>query len=480
MSKKVNVFFEIETINRELDSRLFLASVLANSKLRFYIGQTNAIFDLVSQSKNGIYWPRGKRHLDKNFDSTNENKSGKNPTRYAELKKRGHKFIWLDEEGGVFWGQRPEWEQMMLRMLNPLQLDAEDPVCTWGDLQRDFYLSLNPACSERIETVGHPRFDLYKPKYREYFAPEVDRLREQYGDFLLVNTNFHRANTVTGLKKIFGNRIRSFTSDDRRYLLDRWLHINRVLNDFVSMITILSLEMPQLNVVIRPHPSENVDIYRTIFNGMKNVHVVQDGSVGPWLLAARAMMHDGCTTAIEGDMCGTQVINYKTVTDERFDIPLPNLFGVRCQSPEQAVDMMTRVLRGERLSEDSETASEKQAQIDDNVPNLIANFPVTREALSPFAQKIEEIAATLAPQQEVISNGKVDGKSRPGFGFLSGALHIKQKTKGGRSVERDVQPKFYGLQEAKIPAHMKVIQQMLNKEIHYSIYSNEIMCIDSD
>lgn len=477
MSEKVNVFFEIETINRELDFRLFLASLAATSKTRFYIGQTDAIFNLVSESHNGLY-------LGKNLRPTNEDWSDKRHGRYKLLKQRGHKLIWLDEEGGVFWGERPEWEQMLLRSLDPAQLDADDQVCAWGDLQRDFYLSLNPACGANLTTTGHPRFDLYKPKYREYFAADVARLREQYGDFLLVNTNFHRANTVEGLKKIFSNRVKSFTSSDRYYLLERWLHINHVLTDFARAITALCVELPQLNIVIRPHPSENVDFYRLMFDGAKNVHVTQEGSVGPWLFASRAMMHDGCTTAIEGHMCDTQVINYKPVIDERFDIPLPNSFGVRCQSPEQAVDMMTRVLRGEKLSEEDESERERKDTLRASTPDLIANFPVEREAFGVLVQQLQETAATL-PLQSEIAASQSSGfhkkeEPRRAFGFLSGARGGKKKSKNKKGLETGMQPKFYGLQEADVPARMKAIQKMLDKNIRYTMHSNELMCIESD
>lgn len=316
----------------------------------------------------------------------------------------------------------------MLRNLNPTMLDAEDQVCTWGSLQLDFYRSLNPSCSHSMKTTGHPRFDLYKPKYREYFRENVEAIKKQYGDFLLVNTNFHRANTVEGLKKIFSNRVQSFTSADRYYLLERWLHINRVLTDFVTVITTLSTELPELNVVIRPHPSENPNFYRMIFSGVKNVHISQEGSVGPWLLACRAMMHDGCTTAIEGHMCDTQVINYKTVTDERFDIPLPNLFGVRCHSPSQALEMMRGVLRGETLTDESELSIQKKKQVATDVPQFIANFPVEKEAFDAIVplvlQSMQTLPSTLQPDIQI------DKKSTmPIINMLRGKRHSAKRKK---------------------------------------------------
>ena len=173
MAGKVNVLFEIETINRELDFRLYLASLAVNSRTRIYVGKCDLMAEVVSDTSNSLY-------VGKNIRPTNEDWSDRRHGRYKTLMERGHKLLWLDEEGGVFWGERHEWEQMLLRSLDPVKLRPEDEVCVWGDLQKEFYLSLKPSCGPRMETTGHPRFDLYKPKYREYFAADVKRLSEQY------------------------------------------------------------------------------------------------------------------------------------------------------------------------------------------------------------------------------------------------------------------------------------------------------------
>lgn len=71
MSIKANVWFEIETINRELDFRLFLASLCVNPETRIYIGQQEVIFSAIRTSKNGLYVGKNIRPaagLDKGVD----------------------------------------------------------------------------------------------------------------------------------------------------------------------------------------------------------------------------------------------------------------------------------------------------------------------------------------------------------------------------------------------------------------------------
>jgi hypothetical protein len=116
------------------------------------------------------------------------------------------------------------------------------------------------------------------------------------------------------------------------------------LVNFVRLVNRLSVEFPQLNIVLRPHPSENRDFYQPAFDGVPNVHVTREGSVGPWLFACRAMIHDGCTTGLEAFFGEVPIISYKPLTDPQHDLYLPNLFGVRCTSDEEVLEQVGRVI----------------------------------------------------------------------------------------------------------------------------------------
>jgi hypothetical protein len=53
MQNKVNLLFPIEIMNRELDFRLFLAAYCARPNNRIFIGQTDAIYRVISTPRVG-------------------------------------------------------------------------------------------------------------------------------------------------------------------------------------------------------------------------------------------------------------------------------------------------------------------------------------------------------------------------------------------------------------------------------------------
>ena len=69
------------------------------------------------------------------------------------------------------------------------------------------------------------------------------------------------------------------------------------------------------NVVIRPHPSENTKEWsRRIKNLSRNVrervHVIREGDVTPWILAAQVVIQRGCTTGLEAVLSGVPTLSY--------------------------------------------------------------------------------------------------------------------------------------------------------------------------
>ena len=46
------------------------------------------------------------------------------------------------------------------------------------------------------------------------------------------------------------------------------------------------------------------------FEGYKNVHVVNDGPITPWVNNSFAVLHNGCTTSIEASISGKPVITF--------------------------------------------------------------------------------------------------------------------------------------------------------------------------
>ena len=93
------------------------------------------------------------------------------------------------------------------------------------------------------------------------------------------------------------------------------------------MIKYLSVKNPNINILVRPHINENLRKWKKLLKGYKNVFITNDGSVVPYILASKCVIHNSCTTSIESYYLGKNVITYKPLINDNFDSKLPNLLG---------------------------------------------------------------------------------------------------------------------------------------------------------
>jgi surface carbohydrate biosynthesis protein len=456
MENKVNLLFPVEIISRELDFRLFLACLFARENARIWIGQPRAIYGLANCMRGGLYVGKNIFGLPPNITWH----------RYYNLKKRGFRFIHLDEEGAIYRGGAESWRQELRRRFDPTHLAAEDYICTWGDFQRDFYRSLEPACRDNIRTTGHPRFDLYKPGYREYYAPEAAKLRERYGDFVLINSNLHRVNHHNGLNRVFSERLGYYVKDaqKRTAFFERWQHLTHTWTSFVRLINRLSIEFPELNIVVRPHPSENKSFYKVVFGEVPNIHAVREGSVGAWLFACRAMIHDGCTTGLEAHLADRPIINFKPVADEKHDSFIPNLFGARCTTEDEVVEHLRGLLNAAHSSGDENPDLPADAYA------LLDNF--RHESFPQLIAVIEEAVASMQP--EYSSYAALRHSLQEGVRRAESTLKARMKSKSGEKLG-----KFSGLEKSDIERRFALVQQVTGKRVKHTLHSNDLISVEA-
>jgi hypothetical protein len=77
--------------------------------------------------------------------------------------------------------------------------------------------------------------------------------------------------------------------------------------------------------------------------GISNVHVVQEGAIVPWLYATEALLHNGCTTAVEAAMVGTPAISFQPAKSGLFDTDLPNKLSRCIESEIDLLDALSNV-----------------------------------------------------------------------------------------------------------------------------------------
>src|SRR5699024_5517070 len=130
---------------------------------------------------------------------------------------------------------------------------------------------------------------------------------------ILVNTRFSLYNAAKGKR-------------EKKHLQP----MKKLYQSFLEMIESTAIKFPHLNIVIRPHPGENRQSYLQAFRQYKNIHVIHEGSIIKWLLAAKVIIHNGCTSGIEAFLLDRPVIAYTPYHTK--DTSLPNQVGIQSKT----------------------------------------------------------------------------------------------------------------------------------------------------
>jgi surface carbohydrate biosynthesis protein len=309
------LYLPIEVIARELDAKLLLTYYAVKHNYHVILAKQHKLYEIIESLPKGTFVSKGYPR----------NKKG--PLFMA--KKLGHAVVDLDEEGLIF-----NEKAYLHNRINENYFNILDQIYCWGNSQRDTLVKAY-GHPEKIYLTGHPRFDLVKNKFRILYNDEVERIKKEFGDFILVNTRFGKYNHLKGFNP-------------------KHQFIMRLYEHFIEMVKELSQQYPNLNIVVRPHPREVFSSYEKEFINYKNVLVVREGNVVKWNLASKLVIHNGCTTGIETFLLDHPVISYMPITsDQHTDEYLANAVSVQAVNINELTSFIDSHLSGEdnRLKE---------------------------------------------------------------------------------------------------------------------------------
>ena len=353
---KTSLIIPVENQVREFDPKLLLACIAAGRGFSVMIGSRWEIDNRIASFPRSVY-------LSKSMTA----RGGK---MFRIMNKIGHNIVAWDEEALV---HLPP-ETFFSRRISPAGINRVSHLFAWGQDNADLwrqYPHLSPAIP--IHLTGNPRGDMLRPEMRDFFAKEIKALREAYGDFILINTNFNHVNafyphqnlfmpvTNPGEEPRFGKAARGMS---REFAEGLRAHKQALFNDFKELIPSLAQAFPDWTIVVRPHPTESHEAYNKIAATCKRVRVTNEGNVVPWLLAAKVLVHNGCTTGVEAYVMGVPAITYRKSVDEHYDngfYQLPNFLSHQCFSFEELRLTVENVLAGKLGGADG---SNRQLMID--------------------------------------------------------------------------------------------------------------------
>ena len=328
MSKPL-LILPVENQVRELDAKLLLACVAAQNNYRCLIGWKGLIDARIGRFPPSVYLAKSM---------TRQN------LKMLRIKRKlGHQVAAWDEEALVHYPK----EIYYARRVGSESLKFIDLFIAWGEDNRELLEAHPDFNGAPIHVLGNPRSDLLRPEFRDFYSEQVDRIKYEYGDFILINTNFGAVNGYS--EKL--NLLRQVNGDAGEWVIGRtaigmppdyarglFHHRSEVFREFQGLVKEIASAYPQRRIVLRPHPVEDHGFWRAWCAEFDNVEVNAEGNVIPWLLAAGCLVHNGCTTAVEAYLLGTKVVSFVPLTDDRYESELPNELGDYAGSAQEVIE----------------------------------------------------------------------------------------------------------------------------------------------
>jgi surface carbohydrate biosynthesis protein len=331
----------VENQVREFDAKLLLACIGAKRGFSSVIGSRREMEFRIASFPRSIY-------LSKSMTI-------RSALLFKAAHKVGHHIVAWDEEALV---HLPP-ETYFSDRLSPASIRYVSHLLAWGQNNADLWRGYSHLPnSVPIHITGNPRADMLRPEMRPFFAADVEKIQKSYENFILLNTNFNHVNAFSPEMNLFkpvkkpeetpsfGRGARGMSREFAEGLRD---HKKAVFESFQQLIPALEGAFPDYTIIVRPHPTENQQIYRNIAARCKRVQVTNEGNVVPWILASKAVIHNCCTTGLEAYVMGVPAISYRATVNDYYDLGfyrLPNLLSHQCFHFEELQATLKDILAG--------------------------------------------------------------------------------------------------------------------------------------
>ena len=363
-AEKIKCYIPIEVKSRELDTKIYMSLKLIDKGYSVVIGSKSQVHKNMFLNKGPfIYFDKGisESSFTSNF--------------YKAIRASGGLIIEIQEEGNV-----SKNSDVLISAHNNSNAKMVSLIFTWGDLAKKKIIESCPKLNpENIISTGHPSMDLLQKDLIFYYKKLGNNKLKIKPGYILINTNFAHFNGYANFEesKIYNDNPTSLYNNFKR---DEWLKVEkyqkRIFNEFLKMIRILNKSLPKKKIIIRPHPVENLQFYKTEFKNYKNIYVTNEGSVREWIVNSEFVIHHDCTSGLESFIAGKKVISFCPILNGKIVAKLPIDLSLKFEKTKD----LTNYIKDEYKNSNNQLAKNREAKI---------------EYLKKFIKNVEEKSADI-------------------------------------------------------------------------------------
>ena len=369
----LRVYLPMEIYNREYAGKLALASELLKHDVEIIIGYNLGVRSkvLTDGSQEGaaddlgeaIYYEikgqsiRGMEHLNLFSES-------------------GITIVGQDEEAGISYAN---FEDFITLRPETQGLDLFDAYFAYGE--QDFKKYSLGGNGSKVHLTGSPRLSFWGEPGREFYENEILEAQNRFGEFVLIASNTTFQNRIISRRQM--NKIpvsMGYPKEYKRIQLKKRANWEKEAFQITVNAVQEILESTNLNILIRPHPVEDQQVWLERFSHSERVFVEKNGPITPLILAAKYVIHAGSTAGLESLMCETPTISLVGMISTDWFTMLPDKYSRQPSSMKELGSLLnigfTNLIDSEQIGEylsncGSLKAAEIQAKIILSLPRKI-------------------------------------------------------------------------------------------------------------
>ena len=236
--------------------------------------------------------------------------------RIKSFKKNNSKVISFCEEATGFYDEK----SFALRRINHDSFNELEFLFSWGEWHNKAIKSAEVDL-KKILCVGHPRVEICSSKFKTLYENQIKNIESEYGKFILVNSTIEQFCFDKKILKKRASQLKrkliKIGKNDYSIIksIENLDHISEVKNkiflDQLKIIDLIQKKDKNVKIIIRPKPSVSSIKLSNYIKSLGYNKLIVDGnySVIPcWSFSA--VLHQGCTTAIEATLVGKPAIMF--------------------------------------------------------------------------------------------------------------------------------------------------------------------------
>ena len=348
----MNIYVVVELKKREFIPKLLLSLEAAMNNHVVYLGNINELL-----KKNNLN-PGLLHH--KSITPVSSKLS-----LMKKLKKNKFIISSLDEEvGGVSVNAK---EYVKIRYGNST-LNLADIIFTWGKFDYTNLTKNYKKFERKIFNSGNPRVDLWRQDFQKYYGSRKKK-------FILISSNY---NFLFGHHSLIDQYKRKKNLDYFKRGESEKFYFGRIKKEAVLIehliITLknLSKRFKSKKFLFRPHPEENVDSWKCIFDDCKNIKVSNAGSLSDIMNKAEIVLHNGCTGGLESAIRKIPTISYMPVKNMSAGHPLANEVSSIVKTEKQLIKKIESIFKSKKKHSLNKIAEKEINYRYENLKNMPA------------------------------------------------------------------------------------------------------------